>query len=38
MQEDSENLYIFFSVFTHEVVYSASSIHLAIKSIINNKS
>ena len=38
MQEDREILCIFFSVYTHEVVYSASNIRLAIKSIINNKS
>lgn len=38
MQEDREILCIFFSVYTHEVVYSASSIRLTINNIIKNKS
>ena len=38
MQEDREILCIFFSVYTHEVVYSACDIRLTINNIINNKS
>lgn len=38
MQVDYGISCIFFTVFNHEVVYSAWSICLAIKSIIKNKS
>ena len=38
MQVDCGILCIFFTIFNHDVVYSAWSIRLAIKSIIKNKS